>query len=145
MEFYIERIKDYSEELTEAINNLLVQLNKTAIPLTDLDVKGMVASPANRLFVARKKTDKEIVGMLTLIIYRIPVWKKGWVEDVVVDKAYRNNGIATKLIRHAIENAKDEGVTSLNLTSSPKREIANKLYKRLGFEERDTNVYWIKL
>lgn len=145
MEFYIENVKDYSEELTKAINKLLVQLNETAVPLNGQDVKDMISSSANKLFVARRTDNKEIVGMITLIVYRIPMWKKGWIEDVVVDKEYRGKGIATKLIGAAIESAKAEGLTSVNLTSRPQREIANKLYQRLGFEKRDTNVYWIKL
>jgi len=145
MEFYIEHLKIYSLELTAAINKLLKQLDNTATLLTKEDIKNMIASPANRLFVARRSDNKEIVGMITLIIYRIPVWKKGWIEDLVVDKKYRNKGIATRLIQHAIENAKADRVLSLNFTSRPEREVANRLYERLGFEKRNTSVYWIKL
>lgn len=145
MEFTIEQVKIFSLELTAAINKLLKQLNSAATLLTKADIEYMISSPANRLFVARRSDNKEIVGMLTLIVYRIPVWKKGWIEDVVVDKAYRNKGIATKLFQHGIESAKADSVLSLNFTSSPEREDANKLYRRLGFEKRNTNVYRIKL
>lgn len=145
MEFTIEQVKIFSLELTAAINKLLKQLNSAATLLTKADIEYMISSPANRLFVARRSDNKEIVGMLTLIVYRIPVWKKGWIEDVVVDKAYRNKGIATKLLKHAIESAKADGVLSLNFTSNPEREVANKLYRRLGFEKRNTNVYRIKI
>jgi len=145
MKFYIEKVQKFSLELTAAINKLLKQLDNTATPLTKEDIESMIASPANRLFVARRSDNKEIVGMLTLIVYRIPVWKKGWIEDVVVDKAHRNKGIATKLFHHGIECAKADGVLSLNFTSRPEREVANRLYERLGFEKRNTNVYWIKL
>lgn len=145
MEFYIEIVKIFSLELTAALNKLLKQLDNTATSLTKQDIENMIVSPANRLFIARRSDNKEIVGMLTLIIYRIPVWKKGWLEDLVVDKAYRNKGIATKLIHHAVKSAKADGVLSLNFTSRPERETANKLYQRLGFEKRNTNVYWIKL
>lgn len=145
MEFYIEQLKNFSLELIVVLNQLLKQLNNDARSLTKADIENMISSPANRLFVARRKNNKEIVGMLTLIVYRIPVWKKGWIEDLVVDEQYRNKGIATKLIQHAIENAKADGVLSLNFTSRPEREIANRLYERLGFEKRNTNVYSIKL
>ena len=143
MKFYIEKIQKFSPELTTSLNKLLSQLNEKATPLKNEGIEEMIVSPANRLFVARGPS-KEIVGMLTLIIYRIPVWKKGWLEDLVVDKAYRNKGIATKLFQHAIEAAKSEGVLSLNFTSRPEREVANKFYHSLGFEKRNTNVYWIK-
>lgn len=145
MKVRIEQVKTFSLELTEVLNKLLKQLDSSTTPLTKDDVKSMIDSPANRLFVAQKIDDKEIVGMLTLIIYRIPVWKKGWIEDLVVDKPYRNKGIATKLIRQAVEIAKSEGVLSLNFTSSPTRMEANRLYERLGFKKRNTNVYRILL
>lgn len=144
MKIYIEQVKTFSLELAEALNKLLKQLDSSAASLTKADVKFMINYPANHLFVARIDS-KEIVGMLTLIIYRIPVWKKGWLEDLVVDKAYRNKGIATKLINHAIEKAKAEGVLSLNFTSSPTKVEANNFYLRLGFKKRDTNIYRIIL
>ncbi len=145
MEFYIEQLKTFSPDVTQVVNDLLIQLNPTSKILSDKDIKEIVEGQSNQLFVARRKNDKKIVGMLTLVIYRIPVWRKGWLEDIVVDKEYRNKGIATQLIKHAIEAAKDDGVLSLNFTSNPNREAANSLYQRLGFEKRNTNVYWIKL
>ena len=145
MEFYIQKVQKFYPELTIAINKLLKQLDNNVTSLAKEDIEIMVESYSNRLFVARRSDTHEIVGMLTLIIYRIPVWKKGWLEDVVVDKEYRNKGIATKLFGQAIRAAKDEGVKSLNFTSRPDREAANSLYKSLGFEKRNTNVYSIKL
>ena len=145
MEFYIEKVQKFSLDLVEALNKLLRQLDSKASLLRKEDIEDMIASSVNHLFVARRLNSKEIVGMLTLIVYRIPVWKKGWIEDLVVDKEYRNKGIATKLIQYVVENAKANGVLSLNFTSRPEKEAANRLYERLGFEKRKTNVYWIKL
>lgn len=145
MEITIEQLKTFSQDLTPKINNLLAQLGSDSKALNDGDIKDIIESQSNRFFVVRESVNKEIVGMLTLIIYRIPAWKKGWIEDVVVDKKYRGKGIATKLINYAIENAKACGVLSLNLTSRPERENANKLYIKLGFKRRDTNVYRIEL
>lgn len=145
MEITIEQLKVFSSDVTEVLNDLLVQLNPASKPLNDEDVKEIIEGSSNRFFVAREPVSNKIVGMLTLIIYRIPVWKKGWIEDLVVDKEYRNKGIATKLINYAIKNAKTKGVSSLNFTSRPERETANILYKKLGFKKRDTNVYRIIL
>lgn len=141
----IEQIKNFSKEITQDLNDLLRQLNPKAKKLRDEDVKEIIGSSSNYFFAARELADNKIVGMITLIIYRIPVWKKGWIEDLVVDKEYRNKGIATKLLDHCIETAKAQGVSSLNFTSNPQREAANKLYQSLGFEKRDTNVYKILL
>lgn len=143
MEITIEQIKTFSQDLTPALNNLLKQLNQEAASLDDKDVMGIIESSPNRLFVARK--DREIIGMLTLIVFRSAFAKKGLLEDIVVDERYRGKGVGTKLILAAIDKARNEGVTHLDFTSNPERIAANKLYEHLGFEKRDTNSYRIKL
>ncbi len=144
MEITIKQLKVFSPDLTQTLNDLLAQLNPTSKTLNDEDVKEIIQGPTNRFFVARESVKNKIVGMITLVIYRIPVWKKGWIEDLVVDKKYRNQGIATKLINYAIEKAKVNDVLSLNFTSRPERETANRLYEKLGFKKRGTNVYKIE-
>jgi hypothetical protein len=47
--------------------------------------------------------------------------------------------------REAIALARTAGARVLHLTSHPRRGAANRLYLRLGFELRDTNVYSYKL
>lgn len=145
MEIYIERLKTFSADIVSAVNSLLAQLNPASEPLNDEHVKEIIETSSNYFLAARESVSHKIVGMLTLVVYRIPVWKKAWIEDLVVDKEYRGKGIATKLINHAIENAKTNRVLSLNLTSRPEKGNANKLYIKLGFKKRDTNVYRIEL
>ena len=145
MEFYIEILKNFSFELPTALNKLLKQLDNTANFLTKSDIENIIASPSNRLFVARRKNNNEIVGMLTMIIFRIPYAKKGLLEDIVVDKEYRKKGIGTKLIAVALSLARKEGVVYLDFTSRPARTAANNLYQHLGFKKRDTSVYRIIL
>ena len=145
MEVYIEQLKTFSSEFTVAINKLLKQLDDTASLLTEVDVKGMIDSSANYLFVARRLDNKEIIGMLTMIVFRIPFAKKGLLEDLVVDKEYRGKGIGTKLITAAIKKARKVGVVYLDFTSRPTRVAANNLYQSLGFKKRDTNIYRIIL
>jgi ribosomal protein S18 acetylase RimI-like enzyme len=41
----------------------------------------------------------------------------------------------------AIAEAKRRGAKTVDLTSRPSREAANRLYQRIGFVARDTNVY----
>lgn len=145
MEFYIEILKKFSLELITALNKLLKQLDNTATPLTKADIENMIVSPAIRLFVARRLDNEEIIGMLTMIIFRIPYAKKGLFEDIVVDKEYRKKGIGTKLIATALNLARKEGVVYLDFTSRPTRMAANNLYQHLGFKKRDTSVYRIIL
>lgn len=145
MEFYIEQLENFTLGLPAKLNKLLKQLNENASPLSDIDVKNMLSSPVTHLFIARKSDNKEIVGMLTLVVFRIPFAKKGLIEDVVVDEQYRGKGIGTKLISTAINQARQEKVKYLDLTSHPKRVAADRLYQHLGFKKRDTNIYRIKL
>ena len=91
------------------------------------------------MFVAR--VNNEIVGLLTLAMFRIPTAMRAWIEDVVVDSSARGHGVGEALNLAAIAEAKRRGAKTVDLTSRPSREAANKLYQRIGFVERDTNVY----
>jgi ribosomal protein S18 acetylase RimI-like enzyme len=145
MEITIEQLKDFSSDVTLVLNSLLAQLNPDIKTLTDKTAKEIIENKSIWLFAARESDSRKIVGMLTLVICCLPEGKKSWLEDLVVDSQYRSKGIATKLINYAIGQAKTNGALSINLTSRPEREKANKLYLRLGFEKRNTNVYRINL
>jgi ribosomal protein S18 acetylase RimI-like enzyme len=95
-----------------------------------------------QLLVAR---DPHIVGVLTLTLYRVPTGLSARIDDVIVDTAARGHGVGEALTRDAIERARTAGARAVNLTSHPRREAANRLYQRVGFERRDTNVYAYKL
>ncbi len=98
-------------------------------------------SPATVLLVARDGEPPEIVGTLTLVVFRIPTGLRAWVEDVVVDDSVRGRGVGSALTREALRRAEAAGARTVDLTSRPSREAANRLYRRLGFELRETNVY----
>jgi ribosomal protein S18 acetylase RimI-like enzyme len=82
-----------------------------------------------------------IVGMLTLVTFRLPTGVRAWIEDVVVDGGSRGRGVGEALTLAALEIAADRGAQTVDLTSRPSREAANRLYRRMGFEPRETNVY----
>ena len=75
------------------------------------------------------------------MLFRIPTGLRAWIEDVVVDEAARGLGVAKDLNQHALALAAERGARSVDLTSRPSREAANRLYQRLGFVPRETNVY----
>jgi ribosomal protein S18 acetylase RimI-like enzyme len=102
-------------------------------------LKNMVESNACFLFVAEE--DEQIIGSITLATYRIPSGTKAWIEDVVVDGSQRGRGIGAMLVEFVIDFAKKQNIHSLDLTSGPSRVAANKLYQKLGFKRRETNVY----
>jgi len=59
----------------------------------------------------------------------------------VVDASARGAGVGEALNRFALDEARGAGATTVDLTSRPSREAANRLYRRLGFVQRETNVY----
>jgi ribosomal protein S18 acetylase RimI-like enzyme len=80
-----------------------------------------------------------------LVIFRIPTGMRAWIEDVIVDEAASGRGIGATINRHAIDLARREGCKTVDLTSRPSREAANHLYRKLGFQPRETNVYRFEL
>jgi len=135
----VEIASQASEELVAACHQLIPQLSSSAQPITVSELAEIINSDSTLMFVAR--IDNKIVGLLTLAIFRIPTAVRAWIEDVVVDSSARGHGVGEALNHAAIAEAKRRGAKTVDLTSRPSREAANKLYKRLGFVERDTNVY----
>ncbi len=131
---------EVTDELVQAFERLTPQLSRSSPPPTAEQLAEIVASPATHLLLARGDDDT-ILGSLTLVLFRIPTGLRAWIEDVVVDDAARGQGVGEALNRHAIDVAAERGARSVDLTSRPSREAANRLYRRLGFEPRETNVY----
>ncbi len=123
-----------------AVGGLVAQLSLSAPAPTAKELEGIVTSPATRLLLAQRG-DGVVAGMLTLALYRIPTETCAWIEDVVVDEQARGRGIGERLIRSALRLAEAEGVAVVDLTSRPTREAANRLYRRIGFQARETNIY----
>jgi ribosomal protein S18 acetylase RimI-like enzyme len=138
-EIVVEPCKLLTPEVFAAISSLIKALSTTARAPTWNEIDEVVTSPATTLFLARDGT--EIVGMLTLILVRIPTGLRGHIEDVVVAESRRKKGIGEALTKHAIAVTKTKGARTLDLTSRASREAANRLYQRLGFKLRDTLVY----
>ena len=136
----IEEVEEVTDELVDAWKRLLPQLSSSALPVDASALEQIVRSPVTALFMA-KTSQHGYVGSLTLAIFRIPDGVRAWIEDVVVDENARGRGIGEALSHVAIERAREVGARSIDLTSNPKREAANRLYQRLGFVRRETNVY----
>ncbi len=136
----VEEATAVTPELVAAFRQLTPQLSPTAPVPGGHELAEMVRSPATVLLMARDP-DKGLIGSLTLVLFRIPTGVRAWIEDVVVDDASRGRGVAEILCREALNRASAAGARTVDLTSRPSREGANRLYRRLGFVERDTNVY----
>jgi ribosomal protein S18 acetylase RimI-like enzyme len=132
------------DDLVAAFGRLIPQLSRSNQPPDRAALDEIVASPASDLLLARSD-DGEIVGSLTLVVFRIPTGVRAWIEDVVVDESARGQGVGEALNRAALERARERGAVTVDLTSRPSREAANRLYQRLGFERRETNVWRLTL
>lgn len=140
-EFTIERLTEFNEKEAKEIRSLAKKIGHNHKELTDEDYKLMLTSPSNFLYVAKEVASGKIAGMISLVVVRIPYVKKSSFEDLVVDENYRGKGIGTMLLKKAIEKAKEENAAYIDFTSRPRRVEGNELYKRLGFAQRETNVY----
>jgi ribosomal protein S18 acetylase RimI-like enzyme len=131
---------EVTDELVKAFARLIPQLSSSSEPTSRAELAEITSSEADTLFMARDG-EGHIVGSLTLAVFRIPTGVRAWIEDVVVDDSARGAGIGQALVDAAVERARSLGAKTVDLTSRPSREAANRLYVRLGFVARSTNVY----
>ena len=128
-----------SQDKLNAINDLLPQLSSSSTPLELDGLNNLIDSSALSLFLAEK--DGKVLGMLSLVVFAIPTGVRAWIEDVVVDNEARGLGVGKALTNHAVREALKKGAQTIDLTSRPSRVAANQLYQKVGFKQRETNVY----
>ena len=139
----IREATEVDDDLIVAMARLVPQLSGSNPPPDATALGVIVSSEASVLLVA--EDHGVIVGSLTLALFRIPTGLRAWIEDVVVDESARGKGVGEALNLAALDRARAAGASTVDLTSRPSREAANRLYQRLGFEERSTNVYRFNL
>ncbi len=133
---------EVTPELVAAFERLIPQLSSSNPAPTETERAAICESDASVLLIAvDRDADDQILGSLTLAWFRIPTGVRAWIEDVVVDEAARGHGVGELLNRAALDRARELGAKTVDLTSRPSREAANRLYQRIGFVARDTNVY----
>ena len=142
----IEKLTQVTPEVVRAFESLIPQLSSHALPPDEAALTAMAASADTVVLLARApEADQAIVGSATLAITRTPTGQHGWIEDVVVDQAFRGKGWGTALTQACLNAARELGLRAVNLTSRPARLSANALYRSLGFKQRETNVYRFEL
>lgn len=139
MSVEVEVLLDVTDEVVAAFGRLLPQLSRSAAPLDAAALAGVAACETNTVLLAR--ADGAIVGTLTLVMIPLPTGLRAHVEDVVVDDAARGRGIGAALTNEAVRLARLAGARTVDLTSRPSRAAANRLYERLGFQRRESQVY----
>src|SRR5437016_1757009 len=111
----VQVVDHVTPELVEAIGSLTAQLSSTAAAPTSAELGEIVASPATTLFVAR--SDDKIVGMFTLLLFRIPTGLRAIFEDLVVLPSHRRRGVGEQLMRAALVRARSAGARTVDFTS----------------------------
>jgi ribosomal protein S18 acetylase RimI-like enzyme len=134
----IEQIHQADEELVAMFRALLPQLTEARTPPTREHLEDVVS---NQTLLVARDDDGSTLGTLTFVLYRVASGIKGRIEDVIVDESARGQGVGEALVREGMRLANEAGVLMLELTSMPYRDSANRLYKRLGFVRKPTNVY----
>ena len=143
---YIGKITEPTDQLQEAFQRLIPQLGVHKVPPPQQELIALLNAEGSTILVASEPDENgEIVGILSLTVYRVPTGIRSIIEDVVVDQKMRRRGIGEALVRRAIELAREAGASGVALTSNPQREAANQLYQAMGFELRKTNPYFYKL
>jgi ribosomal protein S18 acetylase RimI-like enzyme len=139
----IIEIKSYSDAVRDAINHLLPQMSASPEPFTEEKLLAIINSDTSHLLMT--EIDGQYVGTLTLVVFEIPSEIRARIEDLIVHETARGAGVGTSLVQKAIKMAGALGAKAVDLTAHPSRKAANQLYKKLGFERRETNVYQRKI
>lgn len=140
-------IKELFSISDEQVNELLVLMNELN-PVIYVDatmLRRVAASASSHLFVMKSECGR-IIGTATLCVFDSPTGQKAHVEDVVVLSTYRGHGLGRVMMEHLIDYARKELVkVDIQLTSSPFRVAANGMYKAMGFQQKETNVYKMEI
>lgn len=155
----VELVTESTPEVVAAMERLVPQLSRSAALLDAEATHRFLSQGCVHLLVFRPDPDEggtgdprvgtaggtdaaaPILGMLSLVVFEIPTGVRAWVEDVVVDSEARGQGAGQALVDAALAHARTLGARTVDLTSRPTREAANRLYRRCGFVQRETNVY----
>lgn len=141
----IREITSASELDPAMVSEWLSQLTGKALQTSFEELDRIAESQNSHLFILEDEGDVPC-GMVTVsFCYVLSYGISAWVDDVFVTPESRGKHFGSALIDYAIEYARKEGASIINLTSSPFRTSAISMYTGKGFEKRDSNIYRKKL
>jgi ribosomal protein S18 acetylase RimI-like enzyme len=141
---HLEKVTSVTDELLAAFVRLMPQLSSAPAP-TRADLDDLLASRSVLILARHPDESGPIVGLAALGVFRTPSGLHAHVEDVVVDESLRGQGLGEALVRELLKIARAMGLEGVSLTCNPRRVAANALYRKMGFKEWRTNVYWYEL
>ena len=138
------RLTTFDYETMQQVDSLLHMLSPQSQPVDSSRLRSLIEEERLHLFVCRDD-NAGIMGMLTLTCCPTLARDRYWIEDVIVDEAFRGQGAGRALLRAAVGYARQELKAScIYLTSNPSRVQARALYRSEGFEEYETGVFRIR-
>ena len=138
----MEELFTYTPSDFSDLSSLMQELSGNIV-FTRESLEHMLADPNSHLYVIRE--EGRIVACASLCIFHQPFSTDATIESVVVSSKMRGKGLGRKLMQHLIDEAARMKVDCIHLTSNPKRESANALYQKMGFERKETNCYVMKV
>jgi len=135
----IIEVNAIDQNLLDGLNALLPQLSTSADKMTMARLRKIL--DCNGCFLFTAVAQQRILGCLMLTVFPILTDMRAWIDDVVVCASARGQGIGRQLLVRAIQKAETLGVGTINLTSNPRRREALRLYRRVGFQPRDTHTF----
>ena len=140
----ISQVTNATQEVVEVFEKLIPQLSQKKPPSLD-EFASLIKSRSIVLIARYPDSSGPVVGSGTLAVFPVPTGLRGHIEDVVVDQSARGNGIGEAIVSELLIKARELGIQGVSLTCNPTRVAANKLYQKMGFQLRETNVYWYDL
>ncbi len=126
----------------EAWGKLLSQLNSNKKPLGE--IRDLTNNSAFYGLVL--ENNKEIVGFGSISFFSSSFkGLTGVIEDIIVDKGYRGQGLGKELMKSLLQEANKRHAKLITLTSNPNRKKARAIYEKIGFELYDTGFFTKKL
>lgn len=128
-----------SGKFGKAANELIQELRPDGSQVSQARWRVILSQKDVKVFVSKERG--RIIGMAILRWHDLPVGRVGTVEDVIVSQKHRGRGHGERLTEQIISFAKKKRMAYIDLTSRPERIAANKLYQKIGWRKRETNVY----
>ena len=136
----ISKLTSCSDAEFQQIESLIGVLSTSCKANREI-IDEVIAKEDSHLFVARNEEGK-IVGMTTVCCFTIPTGRHATIEDVVVLPECQGTGLGRRLVEEALDYLRNSGKAyKVGLTSKPARVAANALYRKMGFKQKETNVY----
>jgi GNAT superfamily N-acetyltransferase len=96
----------------------------------------LLKNPQTATIQVARNTSNQVIGMVSaqLVISTAQGAKSAWVEDMVLESAYRGQGVGKQLLQNALDWAKNQGATRAQLLVDVANTEALGYYQHLDWQ-----------